>query len=186
MKIITALEFFTWQLTGMALPGSDAPFPAGRPGTSYGQAPPSGTQHYPSTAQNHATHLSAAAPYQPAGSPTAAQPSSSPQAASDRLPVSIDTYSASKEASGRRQKNADASARYRRRKADQAAEEKSRVSLLEEEVRYLGGRVIQLSKQTDFYRTDRQKLREIMMEVPELQNAAMSRPESPRPPVDMG
>lgn len=107
------------------------------------------------------------------------------QTVSDRLPVSIDTYSASREASGRRQKNADASARYRRRKADQAAEEKSRISLLEEEVRYLGGRVIQLSKQTDFYRKDRQNLREIMMKVPELRAAAMDRPESPRPPVDM-
>lgn len=103
------------------------------------------------------------------------------QTAGDKLLVSIDTYSASREAGGKRQKNADASARYRRRKADQAAEEKSRIALLEEENRYLGGRVIELTRQKEFYREERRALREMMMGVPSLQQAARNRPDSPRP-----
>ncbi|SPO03789.1 uncharacterized protein DNG_06472 [Cephalotrichum gorgonifer] len=97
----------------------------------------------------------------------------------DGILVSVDTYSASKEAGGKRQKNADASARYRRRKADQAAEEKSRILELQEEARYLGGRVIELTRQKEFYRSERQILRELMAGVPALEDAARNRPRTP-------
>lgn len=102
----------------------------------------------------------------------------------DGLLVSIDTYSASREAGGKRQKNADASARYRRRKADQAAEEKSRLAQLQEENRYLGGRVIELTRQKEFYRDERRALRDLMMGVPGLERVATERPDSPKPGVD--
>ena len=105
------------------------------------------------------------------------------RAVGGKLPVSIDTYSASKEASGKRQKNADASARYRRRKADQAAVEKSRISELEDENRYLGGRVIELTRQKEFYRDERRALRQIMMGAG-LEDAARNRPDSPKPTVE--
>lgn len=121
-------------------------------------------------------------PPQPPNSPPSIPPLAQP--VGDKLPINIDTYSASKEASGKRQKNADASARYRRRKADQAAEEKSRISQLEEENRYLGGRVIELTRQKEFYRDERRVLREIMMKVPALEAVARERPASPRAPVE--
>ncbi|PKS12076.1 hypothetical protein jhhlp_001372 [Lomentospora prolificans] len=102
----------------------------------------------------------------------------------DMFPVRIDTYTASKEAGDKRQKNADASARYRRRKADQAAEEKSKMAQLQEENRYLGGRVIELTRQREFYRSERQALRELLLTVPELKDAAKNRPPTPLPPFD--
>lgn len=106
------------------------------------------------------------------------------QTVNDGLLLSIDTYSASREAGGKRQKNADASARYRRRKADQAAEEKSRLAQLQEENRYLGGRVIELTRQKEFYRDERRALRDVMMAVPGLERVAAERPDSPKPGVD--
>lgn len=102
----------------------------------------------------------------------------------DMFLVRIDTYTASKEAGDKRQKNADASARYRRRKADQAAEEKSKMAQLQEENRYLGGRVIDLTRQREFYRTERQALRELMLTVPELQEVAKNRPPTPLAPCE--
>ena len=102
----------------------------------------------------------------------------------DMFPVRIDTYTASKEAGDKRQKNADASARYRRRKADQAAEEKSKMAQLQEENRYLGGRVIELTRQREFYRSERQALRELLLTVPALKDAAKNRPPTPLPPFD--
>jgi len=102
----------------------------------------------------------------------------------DMFLVRIDTYTASKEAGDKRQKNADASARYRRRKADQAAEEKSKMAQLQEENRYLGGRVIELTRQREFYRSERQALRELMLTVPELKEVAKNRPATPLPPYD--
>lgn len=124
------------------------------------------------------THPSREPPNTPPATPSLSQ------AAGDKLLVSIDTYSASREACGKRQKNADASARYRRRKADQAAEEKTRIAQLEEENRYLGGRVIELTRQKEFYRDERRALREMMLAVPALEGAARERPDSPRPTVE--
>lgn len=102
--------------------------------------------------------------------------------------VEVDTHKASKVADEKRQRNAGASARFRLRKKEKEKEQQQDLQKLESQVRdlekknhELQNRNQELEAQVDFYRKERNRLRDLIARTPGISDWADRGPPSPTP-----
>ncbi|KAF7554756.1 hypothetical protein G7046_g6729 [Stylonectria norvegica] len=94
------------------------------------------------------------------------------------IPVQVDYSQASKKADEKRQRNAIASTRHRRKKKVLQEENSKQLQDLRDERRHLQNQLHALTRQRDFYRQDRNRLKEIVSQTPGIQGFAAG-PQSP-------
>lgn len=97
----------------------------------------------------------------------------------ERYIVAVDTQIASKQADEKRQRNAGASARFRQRRKQQALEDKNKIMQLEEDKRGLEARLHEATRLIDFYRNERNRLRDIVLRTPGISESAHAGPRTP-------
>lgn len=97
----------------------------------------------------------------------------------ERMIVPVETYSGSKQADEKRQRNAGASARFRRRKKDKEEAKEQAISRLERQLRDLERRTQDIEMDRDRIRSERDRLRDIVFRTPEISNLAFQGPPSP-------
>ncbi|KAK3380088.1 hypothetical protein B0T24DRAFT_182310 [Lasiosphaeria ovina] len=104
----------------------------------------------------------------------------------EEIVVPVDVHQASKQADEKRQRNAGASARFRQRKKEKEKEQQQGLQKLESQNRdlerkvdELESRVGELEAARDFYRTDRNRLRDIVARTPAISEWAERGPPSP-------
>ncbi|KAI0180478.1 hypothetical protein GGR52DRAFT_246451 [Hypoxylon sp. FL1284] len=95
------------------------------------------------------------------------------------LIVPLDMYNGSKQADEKRQRNAGASARFRARKKDKEIQQGMRIQELESQHRELLKRQQDLEGERDRYRSDRDRLRDIVYRTPGISELAYQGPPSP-------
>ncbi len=100
--------------------------------------------------------------------------------------IPVDVHQASKQADEKRQRNAQASSRFRLRKKDREKEQHETLQRLEPQVRELekknedlGKRCQELEADRDFYRNERNRLRDIVSRTPSIKDWADRGPPSP-------
>ncbi|SPQ22456.1 40600fc8-f346-48ec-be27-59b678a4a725 [Thermothielavioides terrestris] len=91
----------------------------------------------------------------------------------EEIVVPVDTHHASRQADQKRQRNAGASARFRQRKKEREREQQEEMQKLENENRELGKKNEELAKrcqeleaERDFYRNERNRLRDLISKTP--------------------
>lgn len=94
------------------------------------------------------------------------------------IPVQVDYSQASKKADEKRQRNAKASTRHRRKKKTLQEENMKQLQELKEERQQMLQRLEELEAHRDFYRDERNRLREIVARTPTISNHAAG-PQSP-------
>ncbi|SCO54145.1 uncharacterized protein FFNC_15362 [Fusarium fujikuroi] len=92
------------------------------------------------------------------------------------IPVHIDFSQASKKADEKRQRNAVASIRHRRKKKIMQEENSKQLQELRDERRLMEIRIEELIQQRDFYREDRNRLRDIVVQTPSTSGLAAGPP----------
>ncbi|KAF5592588.1 hypothetical protein FPCIR_5618 [Fusarium pseudocircinatum] len=92
------------------------------------------------------------------------------------IPVHMDFSQASKKADEKRQRNAVASTRHRRKKKIMQEENSKQLQELRDERRLMEIRIDELTQQRDFYREDRNRLRDIVAQTPSISNLAAGLP----------
>jgi hypothetical protein len=93
--------------------------------------------------------------------------------------VPVDVHQASKQADEKRQRNAGASARFRLRKKEKEREQQQGMQKLEAANRELEKRLHEVEVERDFYRNDRNRLRELVARTPGISEWADRGPPSP-------
>ncbi|KAJ3490595.1 hypothetical protein NLG97_g5748 [Lecanicillium saksenae] len=94
------------------------------------------------------------------------------------IPVQVDYSQASKKADEKRQRNAKASTRHRRKKKNMQEENIRLLQDLKDEQEAMADQIESLTHQRDFYREERNRLREIVLRTPAISQHA-SGPPSP-------
>ncbi|KAK4237051.1 hypothetical protein C8A03DRAFT_16364, partial [Achaetomium macrosporum] len=104
----------------------------------------------------------------------------------EEMLVPVDVYQASKVADQKRQRNAGASARFRQRKKEREQQQQEELQKLENENRELAKRNEELLKryqeleaERDFYRSERNRLRDLLSQTPSMKEWADRAPPSP-------
>jgi hypothetical protein len=92
------------------------------------------------------------------------------------IPVQVDYSQASKKADEKRQRNAKASTRHRRKKKTLQEENMKHLQELKEERQQMLQQIEELENQRDFYRNDRNRLRDIVVRTPAVSNHAAGPP----------
>ncbi|KNB18582.1 hypothetical protein FOXG_16086 [Fusarium oxysporum f. sp. lycopersici 4287] len=92
------------------------------------------------------------------------------------IPVHMDFSQASKKANEKRQRNAKASTRHRRKKKIMQEENTKQLQELRNERRHMEMRIEELIQQRDFYREDRNRLRDIVAQTPSISGLAAGPP----------
>ncbi|KAL5592536.1 hypothetical protein FOBRF1_013562 [Fusarium oxysporum] len=92
------------------------------------------------------------------------------------IPVHMDFSQASKKADEKRQRNAVASTRHRRKKKIMQEENSKQLQELRDERRLMEIRIEELMQQRDFYREDRNRLRDIVAQTPSINGLAAGPP----------
>ncbi|KAG7413161.1 hypothetical protein Forpi1262_v017200 [Fusarium oxysporum f. sp. raphani] len=92
------------------------------------------------------------------------------------IPVHMDFSQASKKADEKRQRNAVASTRHRRKKKIMQEENSKQLQELRDERRLMEIRIAELIQQRDFYREDRNRLRDIVAQTPSIGGLAAGPP----------
>ena len=92
------------------------------------------------------------------------------------IPVQVDYSQASKKADEKRQRNAVASTRHRRKKKILQEENSKQLQELRDERRHLEIQLEALVRQRDFYRDERNRLREVVAQTPGIQGHAAGPP----------
>ncbi|KAI1395292.1 hypothetical protein F4819DRAFT_198166 [Hypoxylon fuscum] len=95
------------------------------------------------------------------------------------LIVPLDMYNGSKQADEKRQRNAGASARFRARKKDKEIQQGIRIQELESQNREILKRQQEAESERDRYRSDRDRLRDIVYRTPGISELAYQGPPSP-------
>ncbi|KAI1106288.1 hypothetical protein F4804DRAFT_51797 [Jackrogersella minutella] len=95
------------------------------------------------------------------------------------LIVPLDMYNGSKQADEKRQRNAGASARFRARKKDKEIQQGIRIQELESQNREILKRQQEAESERDRYRSDRDRLRDIVYRTPGISEFAYQGPPSP-------
>lgn len=93
--------------------------------------------------------------------------------------VPVDTHQASRLADEKRARNAGASARFRQRRKDKEREASTNIDRLQQQARDLGLRVRDVEVQRDFYRDERNRLRDMLLRMPGIRPADIEGPPSP-------
>ncbi|KAJ4268786.1 hypothetical protein NW762_002854 [Fusarium torreyae] len=92
------------------------------------------------------------------------------------IPVQMDFSQASKKADEKRQRNAVASTRHRRKKKIMQEENSKQLQELRDERRLMEIRIEELTQQRDFYREDRNRLRDLVAQTPSISGLAVGPP----------
>jgi hypothetical protein len=95
--------------------------------------------------------------------------------------VPVDTHQGSRQADEKRQRNAGASARFRKRKKDRETQERMDHQRMENQYRGLESRIQALEDERVRLRTDRNRLRDIVYRTPTVSELAYQGPPSPDP-----
>ncbi|KZL65179.1 transcription factor bZIP protein [Colletotrichum tofieldiae] len=80
--------------------------------------------------------------------------------------IPVDVHQASKQADEKRQRNAGASARFRQRKKERDQEQIANLQKLEQRSRDLEVRLRDMTQERDFYRDERNRLRDVVLRTP--------------------
>lgn len=168
------------------------------------QAPPTTTPYYPGSSFANIVQQGGGLQFQGAGSegpyssqaPSQAQASSAPSSRqtsnSDAIQVltistsqgdfsvPVDVHQASKLADEKRKRNAGASARFRQRRKLKEKDANTSIDKLNQQTRDLERRVREVEQERDYYRTQRDRLRDVVYQTPEIRHHAMQGPPSPR------
>lgn len=97
----------------------------------------------------------------------------------EAIPVVIDRTNGSRQADERRLRNAGASARFRQRKKDKDIHRDTMIQKLQSDNRELEKRIRELESESEGYRSDRDRLREIVRRTPGISELAAQGPRSP-------
>jgi hypothetical protein len=110
--------------------------------------------------------------------------------------VPVDVHQASRLADEKRARNAGASARFRQRRKEKEKESTTAIEKLQSTNRDIERKLREAEVERDFFRADRDRLRDVIYRTPELRHHAMQGPPSPRsmrttafhgpPPPQMG
>ena len=93
--------------------------------------------------------------------------------------VPVDVHQASRLADEKRARNAGASARFRQRRKEKEKEASTNIEKLQQQNRELDRKMREIEQERDFYRADRDRLREVMFRTPGMREMAMGGPPSP-------
>lgn len=94
--------------------------------------------------------------------------------------VPVDVHQGSRLADEKRARNAGASARFRQRRKEKETEAKSSIEKLQARTMELEGKLREVGQERDFYRADRDRLRDVVFETPGLRHHAMCGAPSPQ------
>ncbi|KAI8948783.1 hypothetical protein F4801DRAFT_438672 [Xylaria longipes] len=100
--------------------------------------------------------------------------------------VPVDTHQGSRQADEKRQRNAGASQRFRKRKKDRETQERMEHQRMENQYRELEARIHALETDRDRLRSDRDRLRDIVYRTPSVSELAYQGPPSPDPSNESG
>ncbi|KAI0910415.1 hypothetical protein F4824DRAFT_14267 [Ustulina deusta] len=95
--------------------------------------------------------------------------------------VPVDTHQGSRQADEKRQRNAGASQRFRKRKKDRETQERLEHQRMESQYRELEARIQALENERERLRSDRDRLRDIVYRTPSVSELAYQGPPSPDP-----
>ncbi|KAI0816566.1 hypothetical protein GGR55DRAFT_674763 [Xylaria sp. FL0064] len=93
--------------------------------------------------------------------------------------VPVDTHQGSRQADEKRQRNAGASQRFRKRKKDRETQERIEHQRMESQYRELEARIQTLESDRERLRSDRDRLRDIVYRIPSVSELAYKEPSSP-------
>ncbi|RKF58014.1 putative transcription factor bzip [Erysiphe neolycopersici] len=93
--------------------------------------------------------------------------------------IPVDVHHASRLANEKRARNAGASARFRQRRKEKEKEANLAIEKLQSQVKDLERNLDRLQAERDFYRSERDRLRDVMLRTPETRYVAMQTPRSP-------
>ncbi|KAI1823553.1 hypothetical protein F4861DRAFT_313955 [Xylaria intraflava] len=95
--------------------------------------------------------------------------------------VPVDTHQGSRQADEKRQRNAGASQRFRKRKKDRETQERLEHQRMENQYREMEARIQELETDRERLRSDRDRLRDIVYRTPSVSEFAYQGPPSPEP-----
>lgn len=99
----------------------------------------------------------------------------------EQITVPLDVHQGSRQADEKRHRNAGASARFRARKKERDKDMRDSLQRLESENRDLDRQNHELQAERDFYRNERNRLRDIVLRTPTIREHAEQGPPTPRP-----
>lgn len=99
----------------------------------------------------------------------------------EHITVPLDVHQGSRQADEKRHRNAGASARFRARKKERDKDLRESMQRLENDNRELGRQNHDLQAERDFYRSERNRLREVVLRTPSIREHAEQAPPSPQP-----
>jgi hypothetical protein len=94
--------------------------------------------------------------------------------------VPVDVHQASRLADEKRARNAGASARFRQRRKEKEKEASTTIEKMQSQTRDLERRVREAEQERDFYRGERDRLRDVLYRTPETRHLAVQGPPSPQ------
>ncbi|KAI1115934.1 hypothetical protein F5Y14DRAFT_95499 [Nemania sp. NC0429] len=100
--------------------------------------------------------------------------------------VPVDTHQGSKQADEKRQRNAGASQRFRKRKKDRETQERLEHQRMESQYREMEARIRALEADRERLRSDRDRLRDIVYRTPSIRDLAYQGSPSPDPSIGSG
>lgn len=98
----------------------------------------------------------------------------------EHITVPLDVHQGSRQADEKRHRNAGASARFRARKKERDKDMRDTLNRLESESRDVARHNQELQVELEFYRNERNRLRDIVLRTPEIREHAERAPPSPR------
>ncbi|RDL32082.1 Uncharacterized protein BP5553_09484 [Venustampulla echinocandica] len=98
---------------------------------------------------------------------------------SGQYQVPVDVHQASRLADEKRARNAGASARFRQRRKEKEREASTNIDKLQQQTRDLERKVRETEQERDFYRGERNRLRDAMLSTAEMRHLALQSPPSP-------
>ena len=95
-----------------------------------------------------------------------------------RVPVEV--HQASRLADEKRARNAGASARFRQRRKEKEREASTTIEKMQHQTRDLERRIREVEQERDFYRDERNRMRDVLSRTPDMRHLAMQGPPSPQ------
>ncbi|KAK2605373.1 hypothetical protein N8I77_008212 [Diaporthe amygdali] len=99
----------------------------------------------------------------------------------EHITVPLDVHQGSRQADEKRHRNAGASARFRARKKERDKDLRENMQRLENENRELSRQNHDLQAERDYYRNERNRLRDVVLRTPSIREHAEQGPPSPQP-----
>ncbi|KAM3069551.1 hypothetical protein ACMFMF_008768 [Clarireedia jacksonii] len=165
--------------SGSYFPGSSFGTPVQQGGGSQLQGPPAASEGpYTAPQMSSSLHSNTSSRQAPASEPYGVLTITTAQGVAYHVPV--DTHQASRLADEKRARNAGASARFRQRRKEKEKEASSNIEKLQQQNRDLERRLRETEGDRDFYRSERNRFRDVLLRNPGMREAAMHAPPSPR------